>query len=136
MSWEIPITSDREDREALIQLIRQMPVGWRLFVSEPVHTPLQRKKFNAMCTDLSRQVKLGDEHLSQQEWKHWLVAAWKHQRMLPGEQGTIVFVGEGLKKRSIVDVSELIELAYATGAERDVVWSKESQQPTEEGTAT
>lgn len=120
-----------------MQLIREMPAGWRLFVAEPAHTPLQRKKFNAMCTDLSRQVKLGDEQLSQEEWKHWIVAAWKQQRMLPGDQaGTIVFVGEGLKKKSITQVSDLIELAYATGTERGVVWSKESQQPTEEGTTT
>lgn len=134
MSWEITVTDDRADREALLQLVRELPAGWRLHVAGPAHTTLQRKKFNAMCGDLAKQVKIGGDQLTQEEMKHWLVAAWKQQTMLPGDQrGAIVFVGEGLRKKAKADVAELIELAYAVGAEREVVWSKQSQQPTEEG---
>ena len=136
MGWEIPVTDDRAEREALVELIRTMPAGWRVFVAEPVHTPLQRKKFNAMCNDLARQVLLFGEKVTPVEMKHWLVAAWRQQTMLPGWQaGTLIFVGEGLGKKSKPQAAELIELAYAFGAQQDppVVWSKETLQLDKEG---
>lgn len=131
MSWLFDITE--ENRADLIAMIRDAPAGWRMALAEPEHTPLQRKKFNAMCGDLSRQVTLGHDRLTQEEFKHWIVAAWKQQKMVEGDQrGSIVFVGEGLKKKSKADVAELIEVAFAFGASRDVVWSEKSKQVIEE----
>lgn len=129
-AWQFVITD--ENRGELLALIRDAPAGWRLALAGPAHTTLQRKKFNAMARDIAGQVQIAGEHLTQKEMKEWLVAAWRQQKMLPGDaRGTIVFVGEGLGKKSIPEVSELIELAYAFGSERGVKWSKEAQQETE-----
>lgn len=129
MSWQFTISDDPLEREELLELVRRMPAGWRFHVAEPVHTTMQRKKFNAMCNDLAKQVPLFGMKVKPVEMKHWLVGAWRQQTMLPGWQaGTLIFVGEGLKGKSKPQASELIELAYAFGAENDVVWSKETQQ--------
>jgi hypothetical protein len=130
MTWQFTI--DDETRAELVKLMRVAPAGWRVAVAEDVHTDLQRMKFNAMCGDLSRQIEWDGEQLSATEWKHWLTAAWKQQRMVRGlEPGTIVFVGEGLKKRAKADLIDLIELAYWFGTQQGVVWSEKAKhQPT------
>lgn len=134
MSWEFTITD--ENRAELLGLLRDAPAGWRVTLERPAHTDLQRKKFNAMCGDLAKQVLWDGERLTATEWKHWLTAAWEQQKMVRGDaRGTIVFVGTGLGRRGRADVADLIELAYCFGAEREVKWSKEAHYTTE-GTNT
>lgn len=126
MSWVFTI--DDTNRRDLLDLVRTAPAGWRFALERPIYTDLQRMKFNAMCGDLARQVVWNGEKLSAKEWKHWLTAAWNQQRMVAGlEPGTIVFVGDGLGKKSAATVSDLIELAYWFGCLRGVEWSEKAQ---------
>lgn len=126
MKWEYVL--DETVRADTLVLIRRAPAGWRITVEEEAHTDLQRMKFNAMCGDLARQVLWDGERLSPVEWKHWLTAAAKQQRMVRGlEPGTIVFVGEGLGRKAKAEVSDLIELAYWFGTQQGVTWSKRAK---------
>lgn len=130
MKWEFVLENDL--RADCLKLVREAPAGWRITVEQDPYTDLQRKKFNAMCGDLSRQVLWDGERLRPVEWKHWLTAAAKQQRMVRGlEPGTIVFVGEGLGRKSKAEVVDLIELAYWFGTQRGVQWSEGAKhQPT------
>jgi hypothetical protein len=126
MSWVFTI--DNTNRRDMLGLVRDAPAGWRFALERPIYTDLQRMKFNAMCGDLAKQVLWDGEQLSATEWKHWLTAAWKQQRMVRGmEPGTIVFVGEGLQKKSAATVSNLIELAYWFGTQQGVEWSEKAK---------
>lgn len=126
MKWEYVL--DEGVRADTLKLIREAPAGWRITVEEEGYTDLQRMKFNAMCGDLARQVLWDGERLRPVEWKNWLTAAAKQQRMVRGlEPGTIVFVGEGLGRKAKAEVSDLIELAYWFGTQHGVTWSERAK---------
>lgn len=129
--WDFTITdTNRAELErVLVDVIRTAPVGAVLTISEPLRSILQNSKLWPMLTDLSRQVLWEGERMTPQEWKDWLTAALEQTRMVPGyTRRTIVFVGRSTKEMSRRTMSDLIELMYAFGAERGVVWSEKSKK--------
>lgn len=84
----------------------------------------QNKKQWAMYTDISNQVIWHGEKLTPEDWKDILSSDWAKQKIVPGVGGGFVALGirtSKLKKRELV---ELIEIIYAFGAERSVIWSE------------
>lgn len=91
----------------------------------------QNAKMWAMLTDISKQVEwLVDgkfQKLSPEDWKDILSAGLKkHQRVAQGIFGGFVMLGERTSKMSIAEMSDVIELCYMFGAEREppVIWGK------------
>lgn len=84
----------------------------------------QNAKLWAMLTDISRQVDWYGEKLSPEDWKHVFTAGLKKQKAVPGIDGGFVVLGISTSKMKKGEFSELIELIYAFGAEREVRWSE------------
>lgn len=74
--------------------------------------------------DISKQVIWYGMKLQDEEWKDVLTAALKGQKTVPGLNGGFVVTGSRTSKMGIKEMSDVIELAYAFGAEHDVKWSE------------
>jgi hypothetical protein len=77
-----------------------------------------------MLHDISDQVDWYGQKLTPEEWKDVLTAGLKKQRAVPGIDGGFVILGAHTSTMSKGDLSELIELIAAFGAEHGVVWSE------------
>lgn len=77
-------------------------------------------------TDLSKQVNWYGNFLTPEDWKDVLSAALKKQRAVPGIDGGFVVCGQRTSKMTIAEMSELIELCHAFGADKGVNWSPTS----------
>ncbi len=89
----------------------------------------QNKLMWALLTDIANQVYWPVDgqmqKLSPDDWKHIMTAALKrHQRVAAGIDGGFVILGQYTHKMNKSEMTELLELIQAFGANKDVVWSK------------
>jgi hypothetical protein len=81
----------------------------------------------ALLRDISDQVEWHGQKMTVQDWKWVFTAAIRKQRMVPGIEGGMVYLGEPTSKMSKQDMTDLIELIISFGIERDVVWSDDPE---------
>ena len=91
-------------------------------------TELQNRKMWPMLRDFAQQVPWQVNgvltQLEPEDWKDIFTAALrKHHRVALGLDGGFVFLGMRTSKMTKEQMIELIELMYAEGANRGVVWS-------------
>ena len=77
----------------------------------------------SLLSDISDQVEWHGEKMSKKDWKWVFTAAIRRQRMVPGIDGGMVFLGEPTSGMSKQEMSDLIELLYSFGAEHGVEWA-------------
>ncbi len=99
----------------------------------------QNSRLWAMLTDLSRQLKWAVDGelqtLSPEDWKVMLTAGLKReQRIAKGIWGGFVMLGVPTSKMTIPQMTELIDLIFAFGAERNIAWSDPALPPDDEYT--
>jgi hypothetical protein len=131
---EVVYSVDNKNVSGMISQIVQM-INKGLFIG-PVEVVLRRKarsqsqnkKMWPMLADVQKQVNWYDETLDSEDWKTMFMSSLHKQRAVPGLDGGFV----GLSKRSSLlnkeGFSQLIELIYAFGSERNVSWSEPSLQ--------
>lgn len=105
-----------------------MPLGDYEHVGER-RTSEQNDRMWAMLTDISQQVEWPVDgklqKLIPEDWKHILSAGLKReQRVAQGVDGGFVILGQRTSKMTKRQLSDLLELIAAFGAERGVVWSE------------
>ena len=88
----------------------------------------QNRLMWAALTDISKQVKWHGEVLSPTDWKVMLTAGLRKQRAVPGIDGGFVVLGESTSKMSKEEMSELVELALAFGAQHGVMFKEGATQ--------
>lgn len=91
-----------------------------LTVREETRSLEQNAKLWAMLGEISEQVEWYGQKLSPEDWKHILTASLKKQRAVPGIDGEFVVLGQSTSKMSVAEMSELIELMHAFGAQQNV----------------
>ncbi len=84
----------------------------------------QNDKLWPMLRDISKQVCWHGNWLQDYEWKEMFTAALKRQKIVPGIEGGFVVLGASTSRMPKKDVSDLVEMMYAFGAERGVKWSE------------
>lgn len=77
----------------------------------------------ASLADVSRQVDWYGQKLSAEEWKEVISAGLRQQRTVPGIEGGFVVLGVRTSKMSIKEMSAMIELIHAFGANNGVKFS-------------
>lgn len=85
----------------------------------------------SVLTDISRQVKWPVDGklqtLEPEEWKEIMTAGLtKSQRVAQGIEGGFVMLGSRTSRMTIAEMTDLITLCHAFGAERGVQWSPTS----------
>jgi hypothetical protein len=85
-------------------------------------------------TDLSKQVNWYGQYLSAEDWKDVLTASLRHCRVVPGiDKGTFVPLGMRTSQMTIPEMSELLELLFAFGAEHGVTFTDPGAPPSTPG---
>lgn len=99
-----------------------LTAGHRMVMEiKPVTRSLeQNAKMWACLTDISKQVNWYGHKLSPDDWKHVLSATLRKQKAVPGIDGGFVVVGLSTSQMTIAEMSEMIELAHAFGADQGV----------------
>lgn len=129
------VTSKNQDTafHAVWDMIKRGVAG-----GKPVVVKLERKKRTvdqnakmwSMLTEVSKQVDWYGEKLSPEDWKHVFTASLSKQRAVPGIDGGFVILGKATSKMTKPEMSDLIELIYAFGAEKGVKFNDESGERT------
>lgn len=93
-------------------------------VRKPKRSTPQNRRMWAMLGEIAGQVDWYGQRLSDEDWKHVFTAALKKQRTVPGIDGGFCVLGTSTSDMSIGDMSELMTLMEAFGAERGVEFSE------------
>lgn len=93
--------------------------------AKPKRSLEQNARMWAMLTDISRQVEWPVDgrlqKLPPEDWKTIMTAGLrKHQRVTQGIEGGFVLLGESTSRMSVGEMTDLIELMFAFGAEHGV----------------
>jgi S-adenosylmethionine:diacylglycerol 3-amino-3-carboxypropyl transferase len=80
----------------------------------------QNARMWAMLNDVARQVDWYGRRLAPEEWKDVFTAALKRQKVVPGLDGGFVVLGASSREMTVAEMSELMELIEAFGAEHGV----------------
>ena len=113
----------------LISFIRSLPTDSKnplvVSIQEMTRTLEQNARMWATLTDISKQVVWHGLKLAPEEWKHVFTATLKGQKTVPNLDGTgFIILGQSTRAMSKKEFSNLLELAYAFGAEQGVKWSE------------
>lgn len=115
---------DAARREYARRLILQAPEGWTVTIREPTRTTDQNALLWPLLTDLSQQVDWHGRKLSPDDWKDVCTASLRKMDVVPNMEGTgFVALGQRTSQMGKREFSDLIELIYAFGASKGVVWS-------------
>jgi hypothetical protein len=100
-----------------------------LNLQEQTRTQLQNDKMWPMLRDFSKQVQWQVNgclvFMDEYDWKDIFTAALKrHNRVALGLDGGFVFLGMRTSKATKQEIIDLIELMYAEGENRGVIWSE------------
>ena len=85
----------------------------------------QNARLWAMLTDVSNQVEWHGARMSPEDWKHVFTAAQHQQRLVPGIDGGFVALGRSTSRMDKAELSELMELIAAFGADNGVEFHDE-----------
>lgn len=113
-------------RTAAMRYIAQAPDGYVCVLKEPTRSLSQNARMWAMLGDISRQVDWYGQKLADHEWKDVLSAALKKQKAVPGIDGGFVVLGARTSKMTIRQMTELMDLMEAFGAEHGVRFSAQA----------
>ena len=117
------ILSHPEARRRAIEAVQQAPDGYAVTVAEPTRNLSQNAKLWATLTDIAEQVDWYGNKLTPEDWKHLFTSSMRKLQVVPNLDGSgFVALGLSTSKMSMREMSDLIELAQAFGAERGVIF--------------
>ena len=100
---------------------QNVPAGTTVEFRAPRRSLDQNALMWSLVGQISKQVDWYDQKLSSEDWKDVLTASLRRTRVVPGiDAGTFVPLGMRTSQMTKEELSELLELIYAFGAERGV----------------
>lgn len=121
-----------EEREQIARWARNVEPGTVVTFRKKSRSTEQSAKMWAMLGEVAEQVEWYGQKLDAEDWKDMFTASLRHARVVPGiDKGTYVPLGMHTSTLTIEEMSNLIELIYAFGAEHGVAFKdpKEPDQP-------
>jgi hypothetical protein len=94
-----------------------------LEVKEATRSLEQNARLWAMLGEISQQVTWHGRKLSPESWKIMFSASLKKQDVVPGIDGGFVVLGCSTSKMTVREMSDLMQLIEAFGAEHEVRFS-------------
>jgi hypothetical protein len=124
MSRALVTVNSRTDRERAAKWAMQAPTGTRIEFKETKRSLPQNDRFWASLTDVAVQLPWHGIKLSPTDWKLIFLDALKRElRMVPNIDGTgFVNLSRSSSDLSKGEMSDLLELIYAFGAQHGVVF--------------
>lgn len=121
------IISSYQNLVAAFKAIKALGYGKAYVVEvKPLTRTIQQNDLMwALLTEISNQVVWHGQKLTPDNWKDVLTAALKRQSVVPGIDGGFVVLGQRTSKMSVKELNEVIDLAYAFGAQNGVVFNEQ-----------
>ena len=112
-------------REIFPKVKAYLTVGNRLdlTIKKETRSNEQNRLMWSALGDISKQVNWHGHWLTKEEWKDLLTASLKQQKTVPGTEGGFVVLGASTSKMTVSEMSELLELALAFGAQHGVTFN-------------
>jgi hypothetical protein len=95
----------------------------RLSVTKETRSTAQNARMWAMLQDVANQVIWHGRKLAKEDWKHVFSASLKKQDAVPGIDGGFVVLGQSTSQMTIPEMSDLMMLMDAFGANNGVRFS-------------
>jgi hypothetical protein len=117
-------------RQKAIDWIQRAPMDTRVEFKGPKRTTPQNDRMWAMLTDLSLQLAWYGQQLTPEDWKLVMLDALRREkseqiRMVPNTDGSgFVPLGTSSSDLSKDEMTDLIEIIFAFGAQHGVEWSE------------
>jgi hypothetical protein len=130
MSRAVVILGSPAERSRVAKWALTAPLGTRVEFKEAKRSTEQNARMWAMLTDVSKQVKHQDRTYSPDDWKClFMHALGQEVRFLPALNGQgFVPIGYRSSDLSKAEMTELIELMFAWGAEHGVTFHDDRQE--------
>jgi hypothetical protein len=126
MDKRIFVLSHTEARQRAKEFVSAAPEGWVVEFKPSTRSLEQNSKLWACLADVAKQVVWHGRKLSAEEWKFVFSSAIKKQEVVPNIDGTgFVVLGQSTSKMSKAEMSELLELILAFGAQHNVKFEDE-----------
>lgn len=120
---QVFILAHDEARKRAARAVLEAPTGYAVTVSEPTRSLEQNSRLWASLSDVSEQVEWYGKKLTPEDWKHVFTASLRKLEVVPNLDGTgFVALGNSTSKMSKRELSDLLELVYAFGSERGVIF--------------
>ena len=110
----------KQARQRALEALQDAPDGYVVTIHEPTRNLEQNAALWAALSDISKQVEWYGQRLTPEEWKDVFTASLKRQKVVPGLDGGFVVCGLSTSKLGKSEFSQLLDLAYAFGAEKEV----------------
>ena len=110
----------KQARQRALEDLQAAPDGYVVTIHEPTRNLEQNAALWAALSDISKQVEWYGQKLTPEEWKDVFTASLKLQKVVPGLDGGFVVCGLSTSKMGKSEFSQLLDLAYAFGAEKEV----------------
>lgn len=110
----------KQARQRALEALQDAPDGYVVTIHEPTRNLEQNSALWAALSDISKQVEWYGQRLTPEEWKDVFTASLKRQKVVPGLDGGFVVCGLSTSKMGKSEFSQLLDLAYAFGAEKEV----------------
>lgn len=125
MSPAVLILNSSTQREKASQWAQVAPTGTRVEFKRSKRTLPQNSRFWAMLTDIADQVTHHGMKLTVEDWKHlFLDALDREYRMVPNlSNDGFVALGRSSSSLTIAEMTDLIDMMHAFGAENGVVFN-------------
>ncbi|KQV31105.1 recombination protein NinB [Rhizobium sp. Root1204] len=130
MGRALLVLANEAFRLKAIDWIRRAPLDTRVEFKGPKRTIPQNDRMWAMLTDLSGQLAWHGQRLAPDDWKLVMLDALRREtheqlRIVPNTDGTgFVNLSTSSSDLSKDEMTSLIEIIFAFGAQHDVVWSE------------
>jgi hypothetical protein len=118
-----PDQEERPDRNLIARwaMGRHVPEGTTVEFRAPRRSLDQNALMWSLLQQISKGVDWYGQKLSSEDWKDVLTASLRRTRVVPGiDAGTFVPLGMRTSQMTKEEISDLLELIYAFGAERGV----------------
>jgi hypothetical protein len=124
MSRTLIVIYNDKDRERAAAWSLRAPRGMHIvFRTGGTRTLEQNSRMWAMLAEIAKQVTWHGLTLSDHDWKDMFTAALRKARVVPSLDGnSFVVLGQHTSEMNVAEMSELIELMFAFGAEHGVVF--------------
>lgn len=101
--------------------VQNVPAGTTVEFRAPRRSLDQNAMMWSLLGQISKQVDWYGQKLTSEDWKDVLTASLRRTRVVPGiDAGTFVPLGMRTSQMTKEEISDLLELIYAFGAERGV----------------
>lgn len=130
MSRALVVIRNPADRERAASWAAQAPWGTRIEYKAVKRSLPQNDKMWAALTDIATQLPWHGQKLSPDDWKLIMLDALKRElRIVPNIDGNgFVNLGRSSSDLSKAEMSELIELILAFGAQHGVVFKDDAEK--------